>query len=647
MASATVDPHQVEAALLALPQSNNDTRVLAEKFLTKLLKRSSCVPAFLQQVQCSQHQSARQLAALLLRKRMVSHWIRLTGEQQASVKQLLLSAMHAESARPVVTAVAALSVALGRFLVPNKQWDELIQFAIDASSSAKASHREAAMLLFYSLFETDTIATVLTPHAPSIAGLVVTAMQDAEPRVRVMAGKAGGAILEHGTPTPTAPHVRPLIEGLFMLSAWLVEQGDDDSLMHVMDVLASLCSSADTPLEGYAMQVAELGLRVARDTDAELGTREGGALLFQNALLRWPNAFVKAGVLRLGIEMLLSLLAEPPEDEEDDPNASVDPNAIMEVTAQRVAQQVLDAILQRTPTKHTFRPLVEGCVALASHADVHHRAAAMTALGVGAEGLMDRYIANLAQVVALLGAGLRDAEARVQEKACFGLGQVSVYLKDYLSEHHAATLPHVCHLLVSSIPRVVQSACYVLEAMLENLTPEQAQPYVDPISQALLAQMQRFSSNAHVVRSLVAAIGALAVGAKTHFTPAVPRLMPVVLQIMALTGPDTESPRSEAVGCFGYIADAVGAAPVAPYVDRAIELAWEGFNRDEEDELTEYGLTMFSNLAEVFPEKVSALLPELLAVIRSTLSRADVVYEKVMRGEVLPELQLEDDEDDE
>lgn len=58
-----VPPAQVEAALLQLPQSNNDARKEAEQFLLRLLKKPQSVSIMLHQSLHSAHRTVRCLVA--------------------------------------------------------------------------------------------------------------------------------------------------------------------------------------------------------------------------------------------------------------------------------------------------------------------------------------------------------------------------------------------------------------------------------------------------------------------------------------------------------------------------------------------------------------------------------------------------------
>ncbi|CAM9628188.1 unnamed protein product, partial [Hapterophycus canaliculatus] len=55
----------------------------AEGLLKKYTKDPACVPPLLQQMRSSQHEQARQLAAMLLKKKIAPHWKTFNDQEKA------------------------------------------------------------------------------------------------------------------------------------------------------------------------------------------------------------------------------------------------------------------------------------------------------------------------------------------------------------------------------------------------------------------------------------------------------------------------------------------------------------------------------------------------------------------------------------
>lgn len=133
------------------------------------MENPDCVPALLQQIANSGVIQARQMAAVLLRKKLPVHFRKLPEALQVEIKGTLLARLAAEPQRSVRLAIAALISSLARRLVPKKLWNELLEYLLQCSRSEKVEHREVAMLLFRALAE--DIGVELKPHFKTLLGI--------------------------------------------------------------------------------------------------------------------------------------------------------------------------------------------------------------------------------------------------------------------------------------------------------------------------------------------------------------------------------------------------------------------------------------------------------------------------------------------
>ena len=90
-----------EAACVALSGSDTAAIQAAERALKSVLGAPGGGLALLTLSQHSAHEAARQLACVLLRKRIVPLWNRAKGRDKDAVKALLLQRLGEERSRPV------------------------------------------------------------------------------------------------------------------------------------------------------------------------------------------------------------------------------------------------------------------------------------------------------------------------------------------------------------------------------------------------------------------------------------------------------------------------------------------------------------------------------------------------------------------
>lgn len=102
---------ELAALLGAALSADNETRKLAEARIALLSKEPGVVPALLELLQAAPDPRVRQLAAILLRKRVTPHWLKLPEPTREALKATLLTALVREAwcvpARRSATQLAA------------------------------------------------------------------------------------------------------------------------------------------------------------------------------------------------------------------------------------------------------------------------------------------------------------------------------------------------------------------------------------------------------------------------------------------------------------------------------------------------------------------------------------------------------------
>ena len=107
----------LEALLLQCSTAVDTTQIkAAEQQVKDLLKRASNVASFMSQIQHSQHAPVRQMAAVLLRKKINTHWTKLDESTQTAIKQVLLATVAVDPQPLVRRSLALLISTLIRLL---------------------------------------------------------------------------------------------------------------------------------------------------------------------------------------------------------------------------------------------------------------------------------------------------------------------------------------------------------------------------------------------------------------------------------------------------------------------------------------------------------------------------------------------------
>lgn len=122
----------------------NDTNIVARATdtLNRLLNYAETVPLLVHILQFSQHPEMRQLASVLLRKRICGLWGKMPEETRRSVQATLLQAVAYEQVSIVRKSTTELVAVLGRMTLAVGQWPELLPFLHQCTQTENPSLKE-------------------------------------------------------------------------------------------------------------------------------------------------------------------------------------------------------------------------------------------------------------------------------------------------------------------------------------------------------------------------------------------------------------------------------------------------------------------------------------------------------------------------
>lgn len=86
----------LELLLIQFLMPDNDARRQAEEQIKRLAKDPQVVPALVQHLRTAKTPNVRQLAAVLLRKKITGHWAKLSPQLKHMVKQSLIESITME-----------------------------------------------------------------------------------------------------------------------------------------------------------------------------------------------------------------------------------------------------------------------------------------------------------------------------------------------------------------------------------------------------------------------------------------------------------------------------------------------------------------------------------------------------------------------
>ncbi|XP_047337583.1 importin-4 [Impatiens glandulifera] len=594
----------LELLLIQFLMPDNDARRQAEDQIKRLAKDPQVVPALVQHLRTAKTPNVRQLAAVLLRKKITGHWAKLNPQLRQLVKESLIQSITIEPSPPVRRASANVVSIIAKYAVPAGEWPDLLPFLFQCSQSAQEDHREVALILFSSL--TETIGNSFRPHFGDLQALLLKCLQDeTSNRVRVAALKAVGSFIEFTHDENEVIKFREFIPSILNVSRQCLAAGEEDVAVIAFEIFDELIESP-APLLGESVKtIVQFSLEVSSSQNLETSTRHQ-AIQIVSWLAKYKYNSLKKHKLVIPIlQVMCPLLAESKDDDDD-------------LAPDRAAAEVIDTIALNIP-KHVFLPVLEFASLSSQNANPKFREAAVTALGVISEGCSEPMKQKLEPVLHIVLGALRDTEQLVRGAASFALGQFAEHLQPEIISHYESVLPCILHALDDSSDEVKEKSYYALAAFCEDMG-EEILPFIDPLMGKLLGALQ--SNPRNLQETCMSAIGSVASAAEQAFIPYAERVLELMKMFMVLTNDEDLRSRARATELLGIVAMCVGRARMEPILPPFIEAAISGFGLDF-SELREYTHGFFSNMAEIMGDGFVQYLPHVVPLAFSSCNLDD------------------------
>ncbi|GAB4847836.1 hypothetical protein Ancab_026896 [Ancistrocladus abbreviatus] len=595
----------LELLLIQFLMPDNDARRQAEDQIKRLAKDPQVVPALVHHLRTAKTPNVRQLAAVLLRKKITGHWAKLSPQLRQLVKQSLIESITLEHSPPVRRASANVVSVIAKYAVPSGEWPDLLPFLFQCSQSAQEEHREVALILFSSL--TETIGDSFRPHFADLHSLLLKCLQDeTSNRVRVAALKAVGSFLEFINDGAEVVKFREFIPSILNVSRQCLASGEEDVAIIAFEIFDELIESP-APLLGESVKsIVQFSLEVCSNQHLELSTRHQ-AIQIISWLAKYKSKSLKKHKLVAPILNAMCLLLVESSDGDDD-----------DLAPDRAAAEVIDTMALNL-SKQVFPPVFEFASMSCQNVNPKFREASVTALGVVSEGCLDLMKDKLQHILQIVLGALRDQEQMVRGAASFALGQFAEHLQPEIVSHYQSVLPCILNSLDDASDEVKEKSYYALAAFCENMDAE-ILPFLDPLMSKLLAALQ--SSPRKLQETCMSAIGSVAAAAEQAFIPYAERVLELMKSFMVLTNDEDLVSRARATELVGIVAMSVGRARMESILPPYIEAAIAGFVL-EFSELREYTHGFFSNIAEILDDGFAQYLQHVVPLVFSSCNLDD------------------------
>lgn len=580
----------------------------------------------------------KQISAVLLRRRILQQWNKLSNELQSSIKLCLLNRLEYESNRLVRHSVAALISTLAKHLVPKNQWNELIELLMSWCNSIDSYKRELSMMLFRALAE--NIGQSLKPHFKQLQSIFTSGLTDTQSdKVRVEAVYAIGVLVELIDNESALNSFKQIIQPLINVLHQHIHTGNEDLISAGFDVLDALTQSQVNILDQSIAQLIPLMIDVVINNELDINIRDKAASLTAAIIQSKPKTIIKLQYVDKLLHSTIQLLCtaddtcyEPGDD----------------MTIQRIGVDILDSMTLYIPRKYIYHQCLTASSTLLQSESQHDRKAGLIILGIMAEGCSDSLRSVMSDIVPAICNSLNDSSIIVRISACLALTQFAEHLQPEILSYHTYIIPRVLSTLDQSNQniQVCQKSITVLEVMLESMEDDIIQ-YIEPVMTRLIYILNNNNSIALSFKeSSINAITAVAQAAAQQFIPYYNVTSQIILSYMQLSADEYLTQRCRATVCMGTMAYAVGYDMFSKQLNDTMKLVMNGMTLDY-FELREASYVYFSSVLQILdPNECMSYISTIMPLIFATCFSDDGVLIHKNKRSALNEEQHDEDEDE-
>ena len=235
-------------AILASPGGHAVPRAEAESIVQAVVNDPSRgIQALCHALECDGRDDlgTRRLAAVLLSTAAARHWSVLGDDAKAAMRQRTLAALsRAEDRAEMRALVHAADTLASRSADDGSPWHELLPALDDAAKSARATHREAAVILLGSIVEST--GAHMNDHHAALVALFAARLDDPVREVAAAATRALGttalALQRRGDFLVVADLLPRILTACVDAAARRLDRSDDEAVAVATDAIAAAAS---------------------------------------------------------------------------------------------------------------------------------------------------------------------------------------------------------------------------------------------------------------------------------------------------------------------------------------------------------------------------------------------------------------------
>eukprot|EP00922_Rhytidocystis_sp_ex-Travisia-forbesii_P047239 GHVS01070367.1.p1 GENE.GHVS01070367.1~~GHVS01070367.1.p1 ORF type:complete len:1088 (+),score=181.14 GHVS01070367.1:30-3293(+) len=554
----------------------------------------------------------RQIAGVLLRRRVLKQWGQLPAVERELVKETLLSRLSVEQEHSVKLAVAHVISAVGKVEVDT--WGvQLCQFMVRLSQDESPNNREAAVTVLTALIENTN--DKLKKHFHLISGIFAKCLVDPSGMGMRMAALRGVQALSFAVDSSQSVGlVRPLLLPICQLVETAVDEDKDDVAELGLEILDDMMENSHVFQNSDIPQMVGLMLKIAGKTDLDCGLRDQALHFIHWVSKNKPKVLYKDGLVLKVLDAVIPIGAEEEPDDLDEDD----------LCGHRIASQCVDSLAINLPNRYIYTPVVERLRSYIHSDNPHMKKAALVFLGIMSEGCEAVMRTQLGEILPFVFRSFEDPSPHVRAAAATSFSQLAEYLQPEVFAYHEEAMKHLLQLIDCGHPAVQEKVCYALEVFCEELGSEEVSPYLPMLLPKLISTLKT-DTTSNVRENCLGAIGAAAASADQQFKQYSEESLTLLKDILSHAGTqdDVVAVKAKAIECVGTVAKAIGAEHFGPCHVGFLQLICQNVDGIDRHDIRRSAFTFFGTLAESMGEKYVPYIEKTMIYIFASLYSSD------------------------